>query len=78
MLWMIFYVAMYAAVYCFALDAVYGVLQMAVILAIPVLGMYNGKRGQNPHINALMKYTFYIYYPLHLFILGLLQSLGRV
>lgn len=74
MLWMTFYVAMYSVVYFFALDKVYGVIQMAVILAAPVIAMYNGKRGQNPKMNAIMKYVFYVYYPLHLFVLGLIQS----
>lgn len=73
MLWMVFYVALYSAVYCFALDPVYGAMQMAVVLAIPVIAMYNGKRGQNPKMNTIMKYAFYIYYPLHLFILGWIQ-----
>lgn len=36
MLWMIFYVAIYAAVYFFAIDPLYGCLQMAVL---PVLSV---------------------------------------
>lgn len=43
MLWMIFYVAIYATVYFFAIDKVYGLLQMAVVLSIPIIGMYNGR-----------------------------------
>ncbi|MBR4863032.1 MAG: conjugal transfer protein TraX [Oscillospiraceae bacterium] len=74
MLWMIFYVALYAAVYALALDLVYGLLQMAVIFAIPVIMLYNGKRGQNQRLNEIMKYAFYLYYPLHLFLIGWLQS----
>ena len=73
MLWMIFYVAMYSAVYVFALDQVYGLMQMAVVLAIPVLGMYNGQRGNSKEINQMMKWLFYIYYPLHLFVIGWIQ-----
>ena len=76
MLWMIFYVALYSIVYFFALDKVYGVMQMAVVLAIPVLAMYNGKRGGNPRSDKWIKYAFYVYYPLHLFILGWIQSAG--
>ena len=74
MLWMLFYVAIYSAVYCFAMDPVYGLIQMAVVLAIPVLAMYNGNRKQLPNMNNIMKYAFYIYYPLHLFVLGWLQA----
>ena len=75
MRWMVLYAAMYSVVYFFALDKVYGLVQMAVVLAIPVIAMYNGKRGENPKINAIVKYAFYIYYPLHLIILGLIKSL---
>ena len=73
MLWMLFYVAIYATVYFFAIDKVYGVLQMAVVLSIPIIMMYNGKRGNNRKINNIMKWLFYIYYPLHLLIIGLIQ-----
>lgn len=72
MFWMIFYVVIYATVYFFALDKVYGMIQMAVVLAIPVLMMYNGQRGKNPKVNKLMKWAFYIYYPLHLLVIGLI------
>ena len=73
---MIFYVFLYAVVYFFALDKVYGLVQMAVVLAIPVIAMYNGKRSQSPRWNKFMKYAFYIYYPLHLFVLGLIRAAG--
>ena len=76
MLWMVFYVALYAAVYFFALDPVYGLLQMAVVLAIPVIAMYNGMRGSHTKLNNIIKYAFYIYYPLHLFLLGSIQATG--
>ena len=73
---MLFYVAIYSAVYFFALDKVYGLLQMAVVLAIPVLRMYNGLRGPNRNVNRLMKWVFYLYYPLHLLVIGALRSAG--
>lgn len=72
-LWMIFYVAIYATVYFFAIDKIYGLLQMAVVLSIPIIMMYNGKRGNNERVNRIMKWLFYLYYPLHLFIIGWLQ-----
>ena len=68
---MVFYVAIYAVVYYFAIDKVYGLIQLAVVLAIPILKVYNGERGSSPTINKIMKWGFYIYYPLHLLILGL-------
>lgn len=73
MTWMLAYVAMYAAVYALALDAVYGVLQMAVALSIPILLQYNGQRGASPRWNTAMKWLFYLYYPAHLFLIGWLQ-----
>lgn len=39
----------------------YGGIQWYCLLALPLLAMYNGKRGAGK-----MKYLFYIYYPLHL------------
>lgn len=76
MAWMIFYVALYSLVYFFAIDKVYGVLQMGVILSIPIIAMYNGSRGKNEKINKFMKWFFYIFYPAHLFVIGLINYLG--
>ena len=73
MLWMVFYVAIYSIVYFFALDNIYGLIQMAVVLAIPIIMMYNGQRGPSKRINKTMKWLFYIYYPLHLFVIGWIQ-----
>ena len=72
MLWMLFYVAIYSTVYFFALDKLYGIIQMAVALAIPLLAMYNGERDGSPKLNKFMKWAFYVYYPLHLLIIGLI------
>ncbi len=72
-MWLIIYVAIYATVYCFAIDRVYGLVQMGVVLAIPFIKLYNGERGKSPRINKFMKWFFYIYYPLHLAILGTIQ-----
>ncbi len=74
MLWMGFYVAIYATVYFFAIDRVYGILQMAVILSVPILASYNGERGKNQRTNTWMKWMFYLYYPLHLFVIGIIQA----
>ena len=52
---------------------VYGVLQMAVALSIPILLRYNGQRGASPRWNTAMKWLFYLYYPAHLFLIGWLQ-----
>lgn len=73
MAWMVFYVAIYSVVYFFAIDRVYGMMQMAVVLAIPIIMLYNGQRGNDPKINRCMKWLFYIYYPLHLLVIGWIQ-----
>ena len=73
MLWMIFYVAVYSAVYFLALDRVYGIIQMAVVLAIPILARYNGERGKSATVNKIMKWVFYLYYPVHLLIIGIIS-----
>lgn len=71
--WMLFYVGIYAIVYAFALDVVYGIIQLGVVFAIPILAMYNGKRGCSKQVNTWMKYFFYFYYPLHLFVIGVIK-----
>lgn len=62
-------VAMYAAVYMLFIDPVYGALQMGVALTIPLLKRYNGERGSFRG----MKWLFYIYYPAHLVLCGLIR-----
>ena len=61
----------YAAVYFLFLDRLYGVLQMFTFLTIPVLSMYNGERGSWKG----MKWLFYVYYPAHLVVIGLIRIL---
>jgi len=73
--WMLFYVGIYAIVYALSIDLVYGIIQMGVILSIPILQMYNGKRNASKTMNKIMKWIFYIYYPLHLFIIGIMKFL---
>lgn len=73
-LWLVIYVAIYAVVYCFAIDVVYGLLQMGVVLSLPVLRCYNGRAGAIPRVNRVMKWLFYLYYPLHLLLIGLLSN----
>ncbi len=75
MLWMVFYAAIYATVYFFALDEVYGLIQMAVVLSIPIISLYNGERGKSIQFNTFMKWFFYIYYPLHLAVIGWVQTI---
>lgn len=45
--------------------------EAGVLAALPLLSMYNGRRGRD------MRYLFYIYYPVHLAILAFLHYLIR-
>ena len=68
---MMLWAAVYAAVYFAFIHPIYGVLQLFVALTIPLLKAYNGERGK---WNG-MKYLFYIYYPLHLVLCGVVRIL---
>lgn len=73
-LWLVLYVGIFGDTFFMPDNLTYATLQLAVVLSIPILALYNGKRGPNPRFNAFMKWFFYVYYPLHLFILGILQA----
>lgn len=65
------FVAVYALVYGIFADWQYGLVQMMVILAIPLLKLYNGERGAWKG----MKWFFYLYYPFHLFVCGIIRCM---
>lgn len=60
----------YALVYFLFLDKLYGILQMFTFLTIPILAQYNGERGRKIKGS---KWFFYIYYPLHLVLVGIVR-----
>ena len=63
----VFWTLVYAAVYFFFLDKVYGVLQMFTFLSLFFLRRYNGERGSWKG----MKWFFYVYYPAHMALAGI-------
>ena len=63
--------AVYALVYFLFIDKVYGMLQLCTAISIPVLWQYNGQRGSWKG----MKWLFYVYYPAHLLVIGVLRLL---
>ena len=75
LLWCAFYVCLYAAVYFVFLDRLYGLVQLCVFLSVPLLRLYNGTRGKSPRLNRVMKPLYYLYYPLHLFVIGIAREL---
>ena len=68
---MMTYVFFYALVYFIFINKIYGVLQMFVVLSIPLLKAYNGERGKWKG----MKWFFYLYYPAHLVLCGIIRIL---
>lgn len=69
MIGMMFWLLAYAIVYAVFINPIYGVIQLFVALVIPLLKAYNGERGKFQG----MKWCFYIYYPVHLIICGLIR-----
>ncbi len=65
----VLWTAVYAAVYFVFLNKPYGILQMFTFLSIPLLAQYNGKRGSG----SKGKWFFYVYYPLHLVLVGIFR-----
>ena len=66
--WTLLFGWSYALVYCL-IASWQNAYQFAVILAYPLLWLYNGQRGSWKG----MKWFFYLYYPLHLVLLGLIR-----
>lgn len=64
-------VGWYAIVYFAFIDKVYGLIQLGVILAYPLMKRYNGQKGSWKG----MKWFFYAYYPAHLVICGIIRVL---
>lgn len=65
----VFWSFLYAVVYFFVIDKVYGLMQMCTVLSLPILWLYNGQRGNWKG----MKWLFYVYYPAHLFVIGFIR-----
>ncbi len=61
----------YALVYFFFISKLYGALQLCTCLSIPIIASYNGERG---NVKGL-KWLFYLYYPAHLFAVGMVRLL---
>ncbi len=66
---MLIWVAVYAAVYFIFMDKIYAIIQLFTLLSLLVLKHYNGERGQWKG----MKWFFYLYYPAHMFVIGLIR-----
>ena len=69
MLGMSFWALIYAIVSFLFVNKAYGLITLAVVLVYPLLKNYNGEKGK---LNW-MKWFFYLYYPLHLIVVGILR-----
>lgn len=60
----------WALYYVIRFNSWLNLVQLAVLLAVPLLLLYNGRRGPG---GKIVNYFFYIYYPLHLLIIYLVK-----
>lgn len=69
MISMMSWLLLYSLISYLFVNKTYGVIELSSVLVIPLLYNYNKERGKA----KWLKWFFYIYYPLHLFIIGLLR-----
>ena len=53
----------------FSMNKIYGIISLFAVLVYPLLKEYNGERGKI----KWLKWFFYLYYPLHLVLIGILR-----
>ena len=63
------WVILYGIVSYFFVSRIYAIERIGVLMVYPVLKLYNGERGKA----KWMKWFFYVYYPLHLIIIGMIR-----
>ena len=68
---MMFWVIVYAVVAFFCVSKTYAIVQLGVVLVYPFLKQYNGQKGKA----GWMKWFFYIFYPAHLIVVGIIRLL---
>ncbi|MBQ3966705.1 MAG: conjugal transfer protein TraX [Treponema sp.] len=71
MLRMISWIFVYGLVSFFFVSRVYALELVGVLLVYPALKLYNGERGRA----KWMKWFFYLYYPLHLVVIGIIRMI---
>lgn len=69
MLKMLPWVLVYGIVSFFFVSKVYAIELVGVLMVYPVLKLYNGERGRA----KWMKWFFYIYYPAHFIVIGIVR-----
>lgn len=69
MISMMAWLSLYALISYLFVSKTYGLIAMTAILVYPLLKKYNKERGKT----KWLKWFFYLYYPLHLIIIGVLR-----
>ena len=64
---MMIWLGLYAIISFIFVNKVYGILVLFSILVYPILKLYDGTKGKS----KWMKWMFYLYYPLHLVVIGI-------
>lgn len=65
------WVVLYGVISFFFVNRIYALVLIGVLMVYPILNLYNGTQGKT----QWMKWFFYIYYPLHLIIIGIIRIL---
>ena len=68
MLWLMAVISAYAVVFFIFNNPTYGMVHMACWFAVPLLSLYNGRRGSARWMGKF----FYWYYPAHMALIGLI------
>lgn len=68
---MMFWLLIYSIISIIFVNKLYGIVILFSALSYGVLKLYDGTRGKN----KMIKWFFYVYYPLHLLIIGILRIL---
>ena len=66
---MSFWILIYGLISYLFVNKTYGLITLGFILVYPLLSIYNGEKGKQ----KWMKWFFYLYYPLHLVIIGVIR-----
>ena len=66
---MMLWLSLYALISFIFVNKTYGIISLFAVLVYPLLKEYNGERGKI----KWLKWFFYLYYPLHLVLIGILR-----
>ena len=72
MLWLMAITTCYALGFFIFNSHIYGMVHMACWFTVPLLSLYNGERGKATWMGKF----FYWYYPVHMFIIGLISHMS--